>query len=305
MKILHSARQDLEIFHQLGEQVPAPVFDTQIAASLLGLGEQISYANLVRHYTGIGLDKSQTRTDWAARPLSASQIDYAANDVRYLYDIWQAQCQELARRGQRDWLDEDFADLVNPALYRVDPEQAWRRVKGWRKLRPRQLLALQGLAAWRERRAMADDRPRKWVLPDEVLFDIARQMPQTRKALGRIRGFDERRHGNLADALLGLVGDAAAATKDQLPEPVAVTRIGEDDKAVADLLMAVLRQLCLDAGISPGFVAGRAEIEQLAAHGHSDTLLHGWRRRLVGERLLAVREGRAVVSVEQGRVTID
>ena len=158
-KVLHSAHQDLEIFYHLRGALPTPIFDTQLAATLLGLGEQIGYAALVKTLLKIDLDKSQTRTDWSCRPLDPAQLSYAADDVRYLGQIYQQQRQELEQRQRLDWLTEDFTALCDPARYRVDVDQAWQRIKGQQRLRGVQLAVLRTLAAWREQRASSLDRP--------------------------------------------------------------------------------------------------------------------------------------------------
>lgn len=304
-KVLHSASQDLEIFAIREGFVPAPVFDTQIAAALMGLGDQIGYGRLVEEMLDVRLDKAHSRTDWTRRPLSRDQIEYAADDVRWLREVYLKQREWLERRGRLDWLQQDFEALTDPARYRPDPEQAWLRVKGLQRLRPAQLAALRLLAAWREEEAVASDRPRRWILKDEVLIDLARRRPKTLAELSDIRGLELRtveRHGK---TLLRLLAEAANLPRDQWPVLPERRRLQPRQEAVIDLLMASLRQSALEAEISPQAIAGRRDLERLVLGERDLPLLRGWRRELVGERMLDLIEGRSALGIdEQGLVVV-
>ena len=210
-KILHAAYQDLEIFHDLNGHVPAPVFDTQLAATALSYGDQVGYANLAWQMLGVDLEKTHTRVNWQQRPLQPEWLAYAADDVRYLGEIYQRQQALLAEQGRIGELTESFAALADPARYESLPQEAWRRVRDHRRLRRNsQQAVLRALAAWREKQAIDHDRPRRWILHDGPLLDMARRMPTDLDQLAQIRGLPTttlRRHGQ---ALLALIAAAQA-----------------------------------------------------------------------------------------------
>jgi ribonuclease D len=306
VKVLHAAHQDLEIFHQLFGAVPAPVFDTQIAAALLGLGEQMGYGRLVADLLGVELEKGHARTDWAQRPLDPEQVSYAADDVRYLGEIYLEQCERLAALGRSDWLDEDFRRLSDPASYAVDPQTQWTRLRGIQHLRGHQVCAAQALAAWREELAQQADRPRRWILADEVLIDLARRMPRDASALGRLRGLPERtleRHG---DAILQLLEQARSRPEEDCPQPAERLVLTPDQEALADLLMATLRIEAGRQNIGPAMLATRRELERLASGEDDLPVLRGWRAKLVGDTLLAVRRGEhGLRAADDGHVRLE
>ena len=189
-KVFHAARQDLEILQLSRGEIPTPVFDTQTAATLLGLGDQLGYANLVKHFLNVQLSKGHARTDWERRPLSNEQLEYAADDVRYLIKMYPLIVQRLSDLGRLDWLDEDFAELTRPQLYQNEPQQQWQRVSGVQKLKGVQLAVLQQLAAWREQQAQQQNKPRKWILSDDILLVLAMQTPNKTEQLERVRGIN-------------------------------------------------------------------------------------------------------------------
>jgi len=303
-KVLHAAHQDLEIFFEMRGALPAPVFDTQIAATLLGHGDQIGYGNLVKAELGIELDKAHARTDWCHRPLDDAQLDYAADDVRHLCEIYLRQRQQLTDLGREQWLQADFDELVDPARYSNPPETAWLRVKGGNRLRGVQLAVLQSLAAWREEQAQTSNRPRRWILKDEVLLDLAKQMPTDEGRLRRIRGLEEgsvQRHGA---NLLRLIAEAKQLPKEQWPTLKEGQRLPPQQEPLVDVLMALLRERCQQQRISPSAVAGRRELERLVL-GESDIpLLHGWRAAIAGQALQALLRGELMLLVESGRLVV-
>lgn len=191
LKVFHAARQDLELFFHLKGKLPLPLFDTQIAAELLGYDSQMGYANLVREMTGVDLAKTQTRTNWKRRPLSRSQLLYAADDVIYLGEIYEILADRLAQAGKMDRMEEACAALNRPELYEPDPDQMWRKIKESRRLNGQPLQVLKQLAAWREITARHENQPRKWVLPDHTLLELVRQMPANREALSQVKGVTE------------------------------------------------------------------------------------------------------------------
>lgn len=299
-KIMHAGRQDLELFFDLRGEVPQPVYDTQIAASMLGLGEQIGYASLVAVHHGVVLDKSHSRTDWSQRPLSPEQISYALDDVRYLLPIYREQQHQLAQLGRQDWLEQDFATLVDATSYRRDPAQAWQRLRAARDLRPAQLAVLDALARWREQQAMVSDKPRKWVLSDDVMIELARRAPSDEMALQRIRGLPEALRGEGAKELLAQIVQAQAsdpASWPRLPRRQALTL---EQQALADALQAELHLCQAREGIDPAVLCSRRELNALVQGERELNVLRGWRRHMIGEHLLAFLQGDEALRVVEG-----
>jgi ribonuclease D len=303
-KVMHAARQDMEIFYHLRGEPPAPVFDTQVAALLLGYPDQIGYANLVREVLGVTLAKLHTRADWSARPLSAEQLKYAAEDVVYLVALYQSITQRLGELGRLEWLAGDFAELSNPKRYSAHPEEAWLRVKGGNRLKGPSLSVLQALAGWREKLAQEKDRPRGWLLRDDVMVDIARHRPASLAALGKLRGVTEGLLNRDGEHLLALIGAAAARPPAAHPETVARTRLTPAQDALVDVLMAVVRLGGSANDLNPAVLANRKELEKLVAGDSGCAVMHGWRRSLVGERLQALLDGEASLSVVAGELVV-
>ena len=303
-KVMHAARQDMEIFYHLRGTLPAPVFDTQIAALLLGYADQIGYGNLVKEVLGISLDKLHTRADWSLRPLSAEQIRYAADDVVYLVQVYQQMIGKLTTRGRLDWLTEDFENLTRAELYSNPPAEAWLRVRAANRLKGPALAVLQALAGWREQLAQDRDRPRGWLLRDDILIEIARHLPKSPAALGKIRGLPERTLQKHGTQLLALVAEA----REQVPQPLPKTgtrlRLGPSQEALVDVMMAVVRLSGAENELNPAVLATRKQLEQLVTGDTDIDALHGWRRQLVGERLQSLLDGRLTVAVVDGRPMI-
>lgn len=301
-KVMHSARQDLELFFDLRGALPRPLFDTQLAATLLGYGDQLGYAALVKDMEGVELDKAHTRTDWSRRPLDEEQVHYAADDVRYLLSIYRKQRQRLEEKGRLTWLQKDFDELTDLALYAPPESELWKRVRGTQKLGRRQLAVLQALAAWREQQAKHSNRPRRWILKDEVMVDIARRGPSTRDELEKIRDLESKtlqRHG---DTLLTVIRQAKETPESQWPSRPEYLRLEPVQEGVVDLLMALLRTRGVENDVSPHLLASRGELEALVAGDRECNVLHGWRGEVVGAELLAVLNGEAAVRVSGGRV---
>lgn len=302
--VLHAAHQDLEIFFEMRDALPGPIFDTQIAATLLGQGEQIGYGALVKEVLGVELEKGHARADWCARPLDAAQLAYAADDVRYLRDVYLSQRAQLRELGREEWLAADFADMTDPARYRNPPELAWQRLKGANRLRGVQLAVLQQLAAWREEQAQQSDRPRRWILKDEILLDLARHMPQNNGAMQRIRGLEEgtvKRHGK---ALLEAITAGKAVPKAQWPAVKQGPRLPATQDSLVDVMMALLRERCREQAISPVAVAGSRDLEKLIMGERDIPLLHGWRATVAGNSLLALLEGELSLTVRDGQLQV-
>ncbi|MEJ2360851.1 MAG: ribonuclease D [Gammaproteobacteria bacterium] len=303
-KVFHAARQDLEILQQTFGQLPAPVFDTQIAATLLGLGDQISYANLVKHFTKTQLAKGHARTDWQRRPLSHEQLEYAADDVRYLVTVYPMMVDTLDELGRLAWLEDDFTALGNPQLYDNDPKQQWQRVSGLQKLKGVQLAILQQLATWREQLAQQQNKPRKWILADDSLLTIAMQAPHKPEQLERIRGLNAsliQRHGR---TLLGMVASARAMPKDEWPILKQRKALEPNQEAVLDTLMAIVKLQAARHQINQSALTSRHDLEALLTGDRDIPLLQGWRRGIAGDQVLKFLQGKTHLAVtEQGVLT--
>jgi len=281
-KILHSARQDLEVLLQSGGSVPAPVFDTQVAAALLGLPPQVGYADLIARRLGHSIDKGQTRTDWSRRPLSDAQLAYAADDVRHLLELHTDLTAALAAQGRAAWHAGDCEALEDPALYRTEPADAWRRLKGLGRLRPEEQAVARALAAWRERRATDSDRPRGWILSDECLYALATTVPNSVSALERLPSLPPTLVRKRGEELLALMREARdlaagieAAPVPQRPTPEQTRRLAR--------LQERLRDIAARLGISAEVLATRRDVEALAFGAADDSaLMRGWRREVVG-----------------------
>lgn len=302
LKVFHAAHQDLEIFLKDWEQIPLPLFDTQPAASLLGLGDQIGYAKLVKHVLDVDLPKDHSRTDWSRRPLSEGQLRYALDDVVYLGQVYENMRGHLIEKKRLQWLTEDFAMLALPATYRPDPQQMWKKVKGKQQLHGIKLAVLQTLAAWREEQAVERNLPRKWVIKDEILIDIARRLPKNLAQLENIRGFDPaniRRHGQ---TLLTLVADAIQIPKASWPkdenrsQPYTVAQ-----EAMLDLLTCGLRLIANDEQLSPTAIASRKQLGKLLTGDPDAELLRGWRKAVAGDKLQEVINGSKQIVVKNGQ----
>ncbi len=304
-KVIHSASQDLGLFYDNYDKVPKPVFDTQIAATLLGLGHQVSYGAMVNSMLGVQLDKAHGRTDWKKRPLSPEQLHYARDDARYLARMYPGVLQALNKASRSDWITTDLDKLVSEDTYRIELETVWKRVNGSSKLKGVQLACLQGLASWREQRARNIDRPRRWVISDDALTSMARQMPDTIEALHRIPGLHDKMIQRDGKALLECIDSARQLPKEQWPQVKRSLRLTDEQEATADALMATVRLRCAENDISPAIVATRKELTRLASGDRDVEVLKGWRRELVGNDLLELLEGRTGLQVTQGTLTLE
>jgi len=304
LKVFHAARQDLEIFHVMRGTPPAPVFDTQLAATLLGHGDQIGYGALVKETLGVELEKAHSRADWSVRPLTAEQLDYAADDVRYLVQVYQKQRAALEAHGRLPWLAEDFAALSDPRTYENPPQDAWRRIKGVNFLKGVQLAVLQQVAAWREQQAQDSDRPRRWVLKDEVMFDLAKLMPDNLDKLGRIRGLEKGTVERNGQRLLDLIRRGKQTPKSDWPQLETTLRLAPEQEALVDAMMALVRLRAQQHQVSVPTLAPRREVERLLGDDADAALRHGWRAQLVGHDLERLLRGELLLRVVDGRLQI-
>jgi len=306
VKIFHAGSQDLEIFYRLCGCPVAPVFDSQIAATLAGFPQQVGYGALVKELLGVTLDKGETYTDWARRPLSDNQVEYALNDVRYLTEVYRRLHADLSREGRVRWLEADFARLEDAATYESSPEEQWRRVKRISSLNRRQLAVAREVTAWREREAQRRDSPKRWVLGDESIVEIARRAPSTAADVAKIRGVVEKAGKGAQKGIAEAVGRGLAVPDGELPSITKRRRPQGDVDGAVDLMVAVVRARARARGVAMPLLASRDDLERLAA-GERETspLLEGWRRKMVGEELVKLLDGELVLRLEDGALIID
>lgn len=303
-KVFHAARQDLEIFYQLFKAIPSPLFDTQIAAPLLGFSDQIGYAALVSGVMNVHLEKAHSRADWSRRPLSPEQLQYAFDDVLYLGQIYQKMRNQLHELGRLAWLQEDFEKLATTALYLNSPETAWQRIRGTIRLTASQLSVLQVLAEWREHTAQQQNKPRNWLLTNDVIIDLARLQPESIDTLKNFRGLSSRAQQNYGNQLCALIQKAKhnppiTNNTNKLPN-----KTPEQD-ALLDVLMAVVRLRAAENSLNPTVIASRKDLERLLFDSANAKILHGWRKHLIGDELLAIARGKRSLTIVDGFIHID
>jgi ribonuclease D len=302
LKVFHAARQDIEIvWHQAGI-VPHPIFDTQVAAMVLGYGDSIAYDQLVERITGHRPDKTHRFTDWSRRPLTKEQVHYAVSDVTHLRDVFAALDADLKKRGRNDWVSEEMEVLTSPKTYDFHPERAWERLKT-RVRKPKELAVLMEIAAWREQEAQSRDVPRSRVLKDDAVGDIATHAPTSLERLASLRslpkGFDRSKWGAdvVAAVQRGLARDPATLPKIEKP------RNNSNGAAIVELLKVLLRMTSERHAVASKVIATVDDLEQIAADDEADVAaLHGWRRELFGEAALALKHGQLALAIERGRV---
>jgi ribonuclease D len=304
VKVFHAARQDIEIVWHAAKLIPHPIFDTQVAAMVLGYGDSISYEQLVQRITGDMLDKSHRFTDWTRRPLSEPQLRYAISDVTHLRDVYLKLVEDLKQRGRAEWVEDEMRILTSPDTYRLEPENAWQRLKT-RVRKPKELAVLIEVAAWREREAQARDVPRARVLKDEVIADIAVQAPTSPDRLRHLRslpkGFERSRWG---EAIVEAVTRGLERDPKTLPRPMRM-QTAVNGAAVVELLKVLLRMISESHHVAAKVIATVDDLERIAADDNADVpALSGWRRDLFGEKALALKHGKLALAIEKGRVAV-
>lgn len=305
VKVLHACRQDLEIFVNMVNQLPTPIFDTQVAAMVCGFGDSVGYETLVNKITGGQLDKSARYTDWSKRPLSDKQLTYALGDVTYLRTIYRKLKSELEKTGRESWVEEEMAPYKETSLYLVEPKEAWKRLKV-RTNKPRFLGLLQCLAEWRETEAQQRDVPRNRVAKDETLFEIAAHPPKDANQLDRLRGvpngFGRSRAGK---SLMEALEDGLNLPDSALPQ-LARAKPRPATPPMADLLKVLLKIKCEQARVAARMVASAQELEQWAAEPHKTDLraFHGWRNDIFGKDAKKLMSGDLALTANNGSIEV-
>ena len=304
LKVFHAGGQDLEIIHNMTGKTPHPMFDTQIAAMALGLGEQIGYGNLVDAWLGVSLDKGARFTDWARRPLDKRQIDYAIGDVTYLVKIFPVMLEELKKTGRGDWLDQEMERISDPSNYVNLPEEAWKRVRIASR-KPDVLGRLRALAAWREVEAQDKNLPRGRIVKDETLADIASHPPRSQEDLAKVRGLSVAwKTNDIGARMIDALANARPLDREELPErDPRKPGLGKDGALVADLLKLLLKIRSREINVASRLIARSDDIDALAA-GVRDNLsiLEGWRYEQFGRDAVDLVEGRMAFAVKNGRL---
>ncbi|MFC4351588.1 ribonuclease D [Fodinicurvata halophila] len=306
IKVFHAARQDLEIFYQRMGSVPAPVFDTQVAAMVCGFGDQVSYEKLVAALTSKSIDKGARFTDWSRRPLGEKQLSYALADVTHLRDVYEKLRKRLERNGRESWLSDEMAVLADPETYENDPEKAWLRLKSRSRDR-RALAVMRALATWREKEAQSRDVPRSRILKDEQLYDLASNRPETADGLARLRGFSgDMAKGRIGREILAVISETANLPKNKLPEgPSAPDNREDASPALIELLKVLLKAKSEEHDIAQKLLANVSDLEQIALDDAADVpALKGWRREIFGRYALELKQGKIALSAEDRSVKV-
>jgi ribonuclease D len=301
LKVMHAARQDLEIFYRLG-RMPLPLFDTQVAAMVCGFGEEVAYDTLVSRLAKAHLDKSSRFTDWARRPLTPAQITYALGDVTHLRTVYRALVEEIERRGRTAWVEEELSGLTDPALFEPPAEEAWKRLKI--RTRDRQFLAIvQELATWREQEARRRDLPRARIIRDDLLMEVAASRPRSAEELRSLERVNVDRES--AAGIVATVAKALAIPKDQLPRLPEQVQLPRGIGPTVDLLRVLLKQRSEAEDVAQRLIATGSDLEAIAADDAAQVpALHGWRLDLFGRDALALKRGDLALTTGEGRVTL-
>ena len=304
LKVFHAARQDIEVLYQLANKMPACIFDTQLAAVFFKHGDIAGFARVVEAELNHKMPKTQTRTNWHARPLSAEQIEYAIDDVRYLAPLYEKFKQNLSAE-QLEALEEDCNALLNEALYKPDPSLAGLKVKGVRNFKPKQLAIINALAAWRERFAMEHNRPKKWVMSDEVMVNIAKRPPQVVEALYKvpnIKASSVREYGQIwidcIDAVFETPPESWPQPKPKESEP------SEQEEILIHLAQALCQQIALDHHVNLHNLISKQALVKLVCHQTNDPM-QGWRNLLISKPLQALLSGNRSLCISKGRLEIN
>lgn len=293
VKVFHAARQDIEIIFHLGNLIPHPIFDTQVAAMVCGFGDSVSYDQLVNRIKGEQIDKSSRFTDWSRRPLTEKQLDYALADVTHLRDIYQYLNAQLEREGRSLWLSEEMAILEARDTYDLHPDDAWQRLK-MRVKKPIELAVLQKVAAWREREARNRNVPRGRILKDDAIYEVAQQQPKDSEAMARLRTIPKGwERSSAGAALIEAVNEALAIPKTDLPRLPRQNHTPEGAAAATEMLKVLLKLIAEKQGVAAKIIANSDDLDKIAAEGENADVgaLKGWRRELFGDTALKLING--------------
>ncbi len=303
-KVFHAGRQDLEIFVHLTGAVPTPVYDTQIAAMVCGLGDQVGYDKLVAHYKHLQIDKSSRFTNWSQRPLSDRQIHYALDDVIHLAEIYPRIRDNLIANGRNEWVQSELAGLGDIQLYRTDPDSAYKRIKA-RNSKPAQVNRLAQLTSWREREAQRRNVPRGRILRDDTLIDLAGSNPKSLADLKKIRGFPGGAKGKFGQPVIEVLKKANEMPETEWPMREKPTQRERPSAAIIEMLRVLLKHVTESHNVAPRLIASAEELEKLVLSDEADIpALKGWRRDIFGDAALAMKAGKLALTVDKGKIKL-
>lgn len=306
LKVFHAARQDLEIVFHLGDLIPKPIFDSQVAAMVLGYGDSIAYDALVNKITGHHIDKTSRFTDWSRRPLTEQQLNYALADVTHLRDVYLDLSAQLEEQGRSTWLNEEMAILEARETYDIHPDDAWKRLRN-RMRKPQDLEILQRLAAWRENLARNRDVPRGRILKDDALYEVAQQKPRDQAGLGRLRTVPKGwERSELGGSLMTALEAAYEIPSEDWPEIKRHKPAPEGTAAASDMLRVLLKTIVEQEGVAAKVIASGDDLDKIAANGEEATVaaLSGWRRELFGDKALKLINGELALKFADKRVQV-
>jgi ribonuclease D len=296
IKVFHSSSQDLEILFQSYNQIPTPVFDTQLAAAVLGYNHQISYADLVQNVTEVQLEKKYTRANWVHRPLTEGELDYAMDDVRYLMPVYRHLKSELEVKNRAAWIEKELQSMSAESTYQLDTTKLWKKLKGVQKLKGIQLQIASLLCQWREQLAQKKNLPKRWVIKDELIFDIARLKPDSASALATIRDANEKFVEQHAKTVLDIINKAQAIDASEWPKNDKIKALTSGQMSIGDCLMALCREIAEDNNIALATLATRKDIDALIINRKNSQLSQGWRFEMAGEKLLDFIHGQTGIA---------
>ena len=305
IKVFHACRQDMEIFFNLNRRIPFPVFDTQIGAMVCGYGESVGYDRLVRQITGVQIDKSSRFTDWSHRPLSKQQLNYALSDVIHLRTVYEALLDQLEKNGRLNWLNEEFQNVLNPKTYDIPLDQVWKRLK-IKNGRPKFLILVRELCAFREKEAQNRNIPRNRVIRDDVLLDIAARSPRSSVDLAKVRSLSTRfAEGRLGKSILRVVAEASTIPESDAPQLEKLNKPKPQKPALIELLKVLLKHKSQDNNVAQKLIASNADLEAIAENDNANVLaLNGWRKDVFGDDALLLKSGKIALSAEGDRIKV-
>ena len=305
MKVFHACRQDMEIFFNLNRRIPFPVFDTQIGAMVCGYGESVGYDKLVRQITGVQIDKSSRFTDWSHRPLSKQQLNYALSDVTHLRTVYESLLNQLEKNGRINWLNEEFQNVLNPKTYDIPLDQIWKRLK-IKNGRPKFLILVRELCAFREKEAQNRNIPRNRVIRDDVLLDIAARSPSSSVDLAKVRSLSTQfAEGRLGKSILRVVAEASNIPESDAPQLEKLNKSKPQKPALIELLKVLLKHKSEDNNVAQKLIASTADLEAIAENDNANVLaLNGWRKDVFGDDALLLKSGKIALSAAGDRIKV-
>ena len=305
IKVFHACRQDMEIFFNLNRRIPFPVFDTQIGAMVCGYGESVGYDKLVRQITGVQIDKSSRFTDWSHRPLSKQQLNYALSDVTHLRTVYESLLNQLEKNGRIDWLNEEFQNVLNPKTYDIPLDQIWKRLK-IKNGRPKFLILVRELCAFREKEAQGRNIPRNRVIRDDVLLDIAARSPRSSVDLAKVRSLSAQfAEGRLGKSILRVVAEASNIPESDAPQLEKLNKPKPQKPALIELLKVLLKHKSEDNNVAQKLIASTADLEAIAENDNANVLaLNGWRKDVFGDDALLLKSGKIALSAAGDRIKV-